>query len=127
MNLDEIEWKIAIRPEEHEEKGCVRAIIKDDLYPSLEVQALTPRFYYHKKYHSQDNYSQMVLYTKESGKDESEYFRSFVEDCINAFKDELQLNKVDIISLIPNGNNKYYSNIIGVAKIKLIFIHFLDS
>jgi len=117
MNFDEIEWKIAIRPEEYEDKGCVRAILKDDLYPSLEVQTVTPRFYYHKKYHPQDKYSQIILYTKESCKDESEYFKPFVLDCVNKFKEDLKLNTVDIISLIPNGNNKYYPNIISVAKI----------
>jgi predicted amidophosphoribosyltransferase len=112
-----IEWKIAVRPEEHQEKGCVRSIIKDDLYPDLEVQAITPRFYYHKKYHSQDEYSKILLQTKETCKDESTYFKPFILDCLNKFKNDLRLEQIDVISLIPNGNNKYYPNIIGVAEI----------
>ncbi len=116
MSFDEIEWKMAVRPEEHEEKGCIKSVIKDDFFPDLEIQGVTPRWYYKKIYHGSDEYSRRILRSKK-GYDESEYFRSFVENCIDRFDQDMGFSSVDLITLIPNSNNKYYENIINVAKI----------
>jgi len=115
VHIDWEEIKILVRPEEIEEQGCIRSKIKDDYYPDLEIEGITPRYYYHKQYRDKDEYTNRILLTKETGEDHSAYFKPFVEDCISKFKDSMKLNTVDIITLIPNGNNKYYKTMMEVA------------
>jgi hypothetical protein len=107
--------KTIVRPEEHEEKGCIRSTIKDDFYPDLKIQAVTPRWYYKKMYHGRDEYSRKILQSKK-GTDESEYFKSYVEKCIESFDGEMGFSSVDLVTLIPNSDGKYYKNIIEIVK-----------
>jgi len=107
--------KTIVRPEEHEQKGCVRSIIKDDFYPDLKIQAVTPRWYYKKAYHEKDEYSRKILLSKK-GIDESEYFKSYVDKCIVAFDEEMGFSSVDLVTLIPNSDGKYYKNITEIVK-----------
>jgi len=104
-----------VRPEEHEEKGCIRSAIKDDFYPGLKIQAVTPRWYYKKTYHERDEYSRKILQSKK-GIDESEYFKSYTEKCIVAFDEEMGFSSVDLVTLIPNSDCKYYRTITEIVK-----------
>ena len=116
MGFDKMEIKTMVRPLEYEEKGCIRAQIKDDLYPGIKIKSVTPKYYYHKKYHEENEYSKKILDTKITNKDESVYFIPFVDDCLDKFEDDLHFSSVDLISIIPNSVNKYYPNIIKIAK-----------
>ena len=107
--------KTIVRPEEHEQKGCVRSNIKDDFYPGLSIQAVTPRWYYKKAYHERDEYSRKILLSKK-GIDESEYFKNYVEKCVTAFNEEMGFSSVDLVTLIPNSDGKYYKNILEIVK-----------
>ncbi|MBI3051220.1 ComF family protein [Candidatus Woesearchaeota archaeon] len=105
------------RPEERTERGCIRSIIQDDFYPGLEVQGVSPRHYFKQHYHQWDEYSKRILYAKEKSRDESDFFKPYVESCINNFKVEMMLSKIDWITPIPNSHNWYYPTMIGVANI----------
>lgn len=107
--------KMIVRPEEREKEGCIRSTIKDDFYPGLNIRAVTPRWYYKKSYHERDEYSRKILQSKK-GCDNSEYFKSYVEQCIIAFDKEMGFSSVDLVTLIPNSDGKYYQNMTEIVK-----------
>jgi len=114
--FDPSQFQLAIRPKEWQERGIIRAQVKDDFYQDLVVETICPKWYYKSAYHNQDEYSRRLLNTKKTGLDDSEYFNPFVKDCIEKYRQELALDQVDYITLIPNSNNKYYENIVKVAE-----------
>jgi predicted amidophosphoribosyltransferase len=115
MDISELDISIPIRPEEYEEKGFIRSIIKDDFYPGLEIVNVSPKWYYNQVHHSKDEYSKKILQSKK-GIEEQDYFKPYVEKCLQAFEKELNLSDVDLVTLIPNSNNGYYKSIVELVK-----------
>jgi predicted amidophosphoribosyltransferase len=113
---DLAELKVAVRPVEHEENDCIKSILQEDFYPDLKVSAVSPRWYYKQIYHESDEFSKRIIRLKKC-KDETKYFEPYVKNCIDKFKSVMGFSEVELVSAIPNSNNKYYGTIINLLKI----------